>query len=375
MMGIDLARMALLLVGSAACNAVPEPAHTNGVGVLDGGAVFAALPFRDLAGDPELVSGLLGSVRADLEGRGARFVPEDEVEAFLRARRIRYTESISVEDARAIGEATGARFLLLGSTLASERSPVPRIAVALRVVDARTGGRMQSQLVALRGDEFAGLLGIGAIEDHGELALEVAERLLDRFDGEGHPLPPGRRGASPGWGEGTLLSTFVDGAFDPGSVERIAVLPFHDRTEGADAGLLFAELLSHRWFASAGVEVIEQSELRAAMRRERVRSVDGLDLAVLREVGRGLDTRYFVLGSVDRFQDQVFVEGARLPELEVTMRVVDVEQGRAVAATGVRTRGDDYHVLLGLGTVSDPIALADRAAREMIAAVGDWRMP
>ncbi len=326
---------------------------------------YAALPLRNATLEVEAGTDLWRTVQGALEARGASFLPEEALERFLRSRRIRYTDSMTVVDARDLGTGEGVDFVLASTLLRFDRTPVPEITLAVRTIDVTSGGRVQSAVVSLRGDDTKGLLGLGAVEDADELALEITARVLDDFDPEGAPTRAPRRGSS-----GRVDDAFVAEGFDPSSITRIAILPPVNRTNRQEAAAHVAEHFAHQWFRIAGAEVVEASELRAALIRARVRSLEMLDENLLRLIGREVGTRYFCLGSVEHYAAAtVFTEHGLLPEVEIALRVLDVVDGKIVAAAGVHRGGDDYHKILGLGNVRSLGALTERAAGELIATI------
>jgi TolB-like protein len=356
---VDANVVDLAPIGSADVSAASTPRQTRA------GTLYAAFPPRNLTPEAGVGRQLLEGVQASLSARGAGFVPVEDLEVILRSRRIRYTDSVSVEAAKAIGESTGADHILLASVMVWDLHPAPRIAVVLRVIDTRTGLRVQSAAASLLGEDFEGLLGLGAIETTQELEREVLARVLDVFDADGSPLA---------WSASEdvdapsdALSFYVRPGFDPSALERVAVMPLSNRSNDPAAGLRFSDLLTHEWFRSAGVDVVERSELLAAMYRERVRSVGTVDLDTLARIGRSVGTRYFVMGSVERYGDEVWVNQEFFPLVEATARVVDVDSGQTVVAAAVQRRGDHYHRGFGLGMVRDPTSLALKTARELIA--------
>ena len=332
-------------------------------------AVYAVIPMRNLTAAVQAGPDLMDLLRGVLEARGAWFAPAEDVERALRAQRIRYTDSVSREDAAALGELVGARYLMVGTVLDYAAVPEPRIAVALRVLDVTSGRRVQSSLVSLSGSDFRGMLGIGGIEELYELQAEVVARIAEDFDDDGAPLAwrlerklTSQRASDP-------LTYFVHEDFDPSGIESVAVMPLVNRTNRPEAGVIFSELLSHEWFRAAGVDVVELSELRASMIRKAVRSLDYLDEGLLAEIGEDVGARYFVLGGIDRFSERIRADGRVFPEVEVSIRLLDVSQAQIVAGTSLLRSGDHYHVLLGLGNEDDLVVLADRVARELIALI------
>jgi hypothetical protein len=307
-------------------------------------------------------------LRVELEQRGARFVPTDELEAFLRERRIRYTDSLAADDAHAIGGATGANFVIAGALLDYVPGSTPRVALALRALDAASGARVLSKVVSLRGEDFEGLLGLGRIEAVEPLCDEAARALLAEFDEHGAPAARTSRRATAHGPDGG--SSFIADEFDPAAAGTIAVLPLENRTGRGEAAAYFAEFLGDAWFRTSGAQVVETAELRRALVQQGIRSMQFVDLPQLCSVGRVLGVRYFALGSLDRWGHEVTVDGRRYPQVQVALRLIDVESGRMVAAASVVRRGDQYQTILELGAVRDPLELARRTAAEIVAALG-----
>ena len=121
---------------------------------------------------------------------------------------------------------------------------------------------MQSVAVSLRGADFEGLLGLGIIETSEELEREVLARVLDAFDLNGAPnAQSGAAAVTSADVPSDALSYYLRDGFEPTMLERGAGMPLANRSVDRDAGLLFSDLLAHEWFHSAGVDVVERSEL------------------------------------------------------------------------------------------------------------------
>jgi TolB-like protein len=312
-------------------------------------ALYALLPLRNHSGDAAGPAELLQRLRVELEARGAACVPEAEVERLLQARRVRYTDSLSVDDLRAVQQQLGASHVLVGTLFDFDRSAAPRVAAGLRVLDTATGLRVQSALASLRGADFRAWLGRGAITDIGALEERVVERLLEAFDERGAPHV--RAAASSG-------------------IARVAVLPFGNRSTRVSAGAAMAEILSHEWFQESGVEIVELSELRSALVRAKIRTLQEADAATLASIGSALDVRYFVLGNVDRLGEEVIVHNQPFPVLDVSLRIVDAHTGQIQRTASLQLCGAEFETLLGLGAVRDAFELTRRGARRLCVDLG-----
>lgn len=332
----------------------------------------AALPLMNLAADEAAPGLVLNELRLGLAECGAVFVPSSAIESVLRDHRLRDTASLSHAAATALATATGARYVLVGTLFAYAPGPNPHIALGVRLLDAERDRLCRTASCSLRGSDFIGMLGLGAITEPGELLAEVVARVVrDLVPGgtlgcvEDEPTGTANGSVSAG-----VISHFRSASFARDDLRRIAILPMQNRTDRYDAAEVMAAAIADQWFRAGGIEVVERAELLAAMRQERVRSVDGMDLVTLARLGKRLGTRYFALGSIELYREEVPVGRDVVAEMEASLRLIDTEQQAIVAAVEIRRRGDDYHWILGYGTVRDPIRLAARVAREMLEAVG-----
>jgi TolB-like protein len=359
-----------LLLLAAAGPSTPTPRGVEGPKAAEG-VRYALVPPRNLSGVDGAVEGLFGRLTRALEARGAEFVPADEVDQTLRTRRIRYTDSLGPRELAGLSQATGATYTLVATIFDYTAGKEPRLSFTLRALDNRDARRALSTAIALRGVDFEGLLGLGRIEDVETLADEAVARALEQFDARGAPRgdttgePATSRPEPPDDGYG-----FAREDFDPSTVERLGVLPFANRSGNIDAPTQFVEFLGDAWFHEAGIQVAEVAELRAALVVRKVRSMQFVDLTRLAEIGQTMGVRYFVLGAIERWGDEVLVDDQRFPEIEATMQLVDTQTGRIVAAASLARRGSDYQTVLGLGAIRDPAELARRAAREIVIALG-----
>ncbi len=333
-------------------------------------ALYAALPLRNLTADGAAPAEVIGRVRQVLEARGAGFVPAETVEALLQARRVRYTDSVSSEDARALQQASGAGHVITGTLLEFARGKQPHLALSLRVIDAATGRREQSIVVSLRGEDFKGWLGLGAIEDADELVARAVDQIAALFAADGSPALPGPRPERRVDPEDRPSAARAKARFEPADAQRLAVLPFVNRSTRPEASTQFVEVLGNEWFRAERVEVVEASELRAAMIREKIRYLSDLDPRALAAVGGALGVRYFVFGSLDRYGEEEQVADKHYPVVEATLRLVDAESGLVVASNTLRVRGDAHRQPLGFGIVRDPLVVAADVARRLITKLG-----
>lgn len=143
----------------------------------------------------------------------------------------------------------------------------------------------------------------------------------------------------------------------PVAAGRLAVAPVQDRA--GDPELAAAVEAEVRGALAAGHELVDPTELRDALRRGRIRSVDHATADDLRAVAQET--------GADRVVSVTLHQALRAepPRVSVSARVWDATSG-AMDWAGFEARsGLDGRTVLGLGVVHDPVRVAARVGREL----------
>jgi curli biogenesis system outer membrane secretion channel CsgG len=108
-----------------------------------------------------------------------------------------------------------------------------------------------------------------------------------------------------------------------GTGVRLAVMKFESRGLSADLGASVAEMISEQLANTQGVIVAERSSIDALLKeielqRSGLTTSDPVAAAV--QIGKGVNARKVILGSVSRFGEDAYVLSARVVDVE-TQRV------------------------------------------------------
>ncbi len=330
---------------------------------------LALLPTENLSaavGAPSLVAPLL---QHELEARGWEVVVGPEVERALAGARVRRLDSLPAGARERLTGQLSVDAFAASTVLAFRTEGIPLAALALRLV-AADGRELFAEAAALSAEDTRGPLDRETRDSIGPLTELAVERLCRELP------PPGgsaaRRspaGAPMGVGApATYRSADLDALPAP---RRVAVLPFRNVTRERDAGRIATQLAAG-WLGRAdGFAAVEAADLREALIAENVRDAYVIEPERLRAVGRRVGTDLFLRGTVYAWKPEPPAgSDVAPPEVELHFRLVDVEASRVLWASHLHRRGDEYRRLLGLGVVSNVVALADRALGEMSAAKG-----
>ncbi len=152
------------------------------------------LPFENLSNNPEAPRIILELIKARLEnGSRITIVSPEEVEEFLVKRRIRYTGGVTRLNIREMGKLLQADAVLAGSILLytgwetgnadqAQDSSTVSVGLAARLINTRDGEILWADVVSYAGNDFAGLLDIGAITSADELSRRAVTEFFKDLD-------------------------------------------------------------------------------------------------------------------------------------------------------------------------------------------------
>ena len=159
------------------------------------------------------------------------------------------------------------------------------------------------------------------------------------------------------------------GAIPPGR-PRAALMPFENLSGREEQGQLFTRIYFAQLVASGALEMVEPSEIEAAMDSVGIRATGAMTIGEVRAMAERLHAPYLLLGSV---LESGSVQGANgpVPSAGATLRMVRAGDGRVMWA-GVHFRsGEDRESVFGWGRVRTLERLVLELASEMLGGFRD----
>lgn len=200
---------------------------------------------------------------------------------------------------------------------------------------------------------------------------------------KGHPAQDGTtEGTSTGGGLPVLLLVFVFvGHFLVGCSSKpsyfradseafngtgsVAVLPLLNMTRYEGASDVVMDALVVELLDSKVLEVVDPGVVETVVLEKRLRLTDRLPLETIQEIGERLHVEYLLVGSVGEFG--IVREGnAGLPNVSISLRLIECSDGRIVWAATHSKRGDDAESVFGIGRISTPEQLATGMVKDMV---------
>lgn len=127
---------------------------------------------------------------------------------------------------------------------------------------------------------------------------------------------------------------------DIGTVKKIAVMPFENFTADEYAHekirkLVITELLTK------GVEVTEPGEVTRFLKELKVKSLGSLKMAEIQDIGKALDVKTIMMGSVESFGISRGIS-VTYPEVTIHLRLIDTQSGNIIWSVRHTTGGPDF---------------------------------
>ena len=161
------------------------------------------------------------------------------------------------------------------------------------------------------------------------------------------------------------VSASASGMEDPqGSVaegqKKIALLPFDNITMESSALIRVMPKIRQR-LENLGFGVITEDDIANFLCERRLRANSYVSTDIAQAVGRELGAGMIMAGSI------VSYKAGEMPKIGIIARLIDSSTGTIIWADYISVSGEDYTVILGLGTVKKMEVLIPKALDKLFA--------
>jgi TolB-like protein len=145
-------------------------------------------------------------------------------------------------------------------------------------------------------------------------------------------------------------SLFAAESAQPSQKVRIALFPFENLTDDKNAPIEIMPVLKSR-LEKKGLEIVDEDSLNKFLLKERVRSTGYVSRDIAQKMGKELNVKAVLVGSITSYYP------LKNPQVGVLARLIDSSSGAILWANQASATGDDFTKILGLGTVRSMDAL------------------
>lgn len=127
-----------------------------------------------------------------------------------------------------------------------------------------------------------------------------------------------------------------------GFIKRVAVFPFQNHSEDKFAAERMRDLVITALLARDVFDVVPPEEVDALLREEGLEEASALEASTLRRMGKRLNVQAFVLGAVNRYEEERRGSYA-YPVVALSLQLLDADTGTILWRTSGARSG--YHTL------------------------------
>jgi len=131
----------------------------------------------------------------------------------------------------------------------------------------------------------------------------------------------------------------------PSQKIRIALYPLENLTDDKTALEQILPVLKGQLEAK-GLEIADENSLNKFLLKERIRSTGYISKDIAKKIGKELNVRAILVGSINSFYPQ------KNPQVGLLARLIDSTDGSILWANQAAATGEDFTKILGLGTVT-----------------------
>lgn len=141
--------------------------------------------------------------------------------------------------------------------------------------------------------------------------------------------------------------------------QQIAVLPFVNYSGDSKANQIIMDIFFQQ-LEKAQLNVFPNIELRNILRKNRIRSVGSINDNDIIKIRESSNISRILLGSINIYKRN------QNPEISISVRLVDANQMKIIAACTQSAQGTDFESLFGLGVIESHEALAQIIVEKLI---------
>jgi len=332
------------------CTASPVGAQETDSTAVSPPLDIVILPIVNYSERMEAHEVLLPRLHYRLEEVGLAFLTSEELRPFLRESRIRSRGWVGRNDAQAIAEHTGARYLLLGSWDVYRTEIDPEVGFSLRVLDLESLELVASVSRGKTGSDFTGFLGLGTVRDPVELADRVMkEAVKDLFPIEVSEKPKDE---------------------EDGVCRDLALIPMDNFSSTANAGDIVSNVLITE-LLRAGYRVVEPGFVREMGLERGVINRGGVDRLSAGGILHEIKSCRVITGEVETFATAPGSPLVSTPRVAFGVRVMLPREGTVGIMQDLEGAGDDTEWLFQQGRTHALIPVTIRAVRRFVDTLDD----
>ncbi len=153
----------------------------------------------------------------------------------------------------------------------------------------------------------------------------------------------------------------------PESVCRIAVVPFVNRTEYLNGGILFYRVFVSEFSRFGDYQLVPEGDIRRVFRQLHiVPGVQQPEYDQLRVIGDYLNADIMLSGTILQMEEEYLGIDEKIPYITVKLNLLDARSGRTLGSIYHARDGNQYRKVMHFGVTTTVTQLATKISREIM---------
>ena len=334
----DTAVLKLALLIIAVVGLLGVPLYGEGQSDLRVGLI----PFVNYSGSNEAVDSLMPLIESQLQQHGFTLIPHDTLRDLMRHQRMRMMGMITSRDAKVLRETLHLDYLITGSFDFFTPQANPEVGLSIRIFDCQNLQVVWAGSHAATASDYTKLFGLGRVKSISVLAHRVIDELFAEFPFTNGPVLSSRKTTLAAIAKGDSLLTKST------SPERVAIVTFDNNSGEIRAGEIASTLLlSELW--KQNLQLVELGDVQQLLTELRTVPRGEITFEEASQIHDKLGASLIVTGSIYKFSSVSISEAGSVPEVEISMRLINAATGRIIASGSIYRSGGDSEKFFGTG--------------------------
>lgn len=299
----------------------------------------ALFPFENLTDEKIALEQVMPVVRTQLEHKGLEIIEDVTLNNFLLKKRIRNTGYISKDLAREAGKELRVDAIITGSINSFYLIENPQVGILARMVDTSDGSILWAEQSSATGEDFTTILGLGTVRSMENLIHIVTERLF-----------------------ASLHKTKSQKVKE--LTHRIAVMPFKNKTQHRDAGMIVTYMFLVELFKDVNFEPVEYGEIREIIVNLKLKQKGEIDYSNIKAISEKLGVDGVLVGTVEVYSDGL--DTSSPPQVAVSARLLNTHKNRIIWSDSIHFKGDQEIKILDWGKIRSVDNVAYKAVSKLV---------
>lgn len=298
---------------------------------------IAIYPFKNYSEEKNAFEIIYPLILNKLKSKNYDVLNNEILKNFLLKEKIREKGYIDSHTGEKLHKELNINLVITGSINTFSKIDNPQAGLCLRIIDLSTNSIIWAEHGSITNNDFQNIFGYVAKKDLNELSSILIDRLFKSLNG-------------------------IQSTKNRKNLYRVAVMPFNNRTERKDLGVIATHIFIEKLFKNTDIEPVEFGNTRKLIVDFRISQKGEIDFKNIEKISNILNIDGIVVGNVESLK----IESASdLSEVEVSARLIEARTKKVIWYGFSHFKGDEKIIILDWGKIRSPESALGEALNKL----------